>query len=54
MIDTGENNSIKITFTGDIMCNMIEILAHENNKDHCDFSEKFSKCEEYLKKSDFL
>lgn len=47
-------NSIKLTFTGDIMCDMLEISAYKNSLGHYSFLEKFSSCEKYFQESDFI
>lgn len=47
-------NSIKLTFTGDIMCDMLEISTYKNSLGHYNFLEKFSSCEKYFQESDFI
>lgn len=46
--------SIKISFTGDIMCEAIQINSHKVDKDKYDFSEIFSDMKNYFKKSDYV
>lgn len=45
---------IKLTFTGDIMCDMLEIAAYKDSIGAYDFFEKFSSCKKYFLESDFV
>ena len=45
---------IKISFTGDIMCESIQINSHKVNEEKYDFSEIFSDMKNYFKKSDYV
>jgi poly-gamma-glutamate synthesis protein (capsule biosynthesis protein) len=45
---------IKLTFTGDILCDLEEIPTYKNQEDEYDFSEKFKDCKEYFSRSDYI
>jgi poly-gamma-glutamate synthesis protein (capsule biosynthesis protein) len=44
----------KITFTGDLMCDMCQIPAHKTKTGEYDFSEIFKDCKEYFSSSDYV
>ena len=46
--------TIKITFTGDIMCDMYEIAAYKANNGKYDFSKIFEDCKKYFSESDYV
>ena len=52
--DKTTDAKIKITFTGDIMCDMHEIAAYKTKDGKYDFSEIFKDCKEYFSKSDYV
>jgi poly-gamma-glutamate synthesis protein (capsule biosynthesis protein) len=51
---TSQNRIVKITFAGDIMCDIGEVTAYKG-KDGCyDFSEKFTDCASFFARSDYV
>lgn len=46
--------SVKISFTGDIMCEAIQINSHKVDEEKYDFSEIFSDMRNYFKRSDYV
>lgn len=49
-----EKNNLKISFTGDIMCEAIQIRAHKLDNGKYDFDEIFFDVKEYFKDSDYI
>jgi len=47
-------NKVKITFTGDIMCDHLEIPAYRAESGKFNFSEIFSNCKDYFSFSDYV
>jgi len=47
-------NSIKLTFTGDIMCLKQQIPAYKTETGEYDFSEIFSECKNFFSSSDYV
>ena len=47
-------NTVKITFSGDIMCDMDEIPAYKTKTGEYDFSDIFNSCKDFFLSSDFV
>lgn len=47
-------DKIKITFTGDVLCESEVIQAHKTENGKFDFAAKFAGCEKYFKQSDYV
>jgi len=51
---SADSKTVKITFTGDIMCDRLTVAGYKKPDGTFDFSEMFDECKDYFSQSDFV